>query len=131
MAQPMTGNGGPDHLVFAVNPPPVADPKDTFLVRDLANPSDPRTVRQVSAFLPLSDGRCELVVVGKPGTTGVRYAADGSSFADLPVTDGVGTLVLPSCDGHAHARIAVRVGGAETYRGPVDSTLPGGGVKHG
>ena len=51
---------------------PARDVKDTVLVRDLANPDDPPTMRQVSAFLPLSDGRCELVVVGKPDTTGVR-----------------------------------------------------------
>jgi hypothetical protein len=131
VAQPFVNYEIVPDLVFAVNPLPVKDAKDTFLVRDLANPADPTSVRQASAFLPLSDGRCELVVVGKPGTTGVRYAEDGSSFTDLPVTDGVGTLVLPSCDGHDQARIAVRAGGTETYRGPVDSTLPGGGVKHG
>jgi hypothetical protein len=90
VAQPLVNYEIVPHLVFAVNPPPVGDTSDTFLARDLANPTDPRSVQQVSAFLPLSDGRCGLVVVGKPGTTGVRYAEDGSSFTDLPVTDGSG-----------------------------------------
>ena len=131
IAQPMTGDGRPDHLVFAVNPPPVADTKDTFLVRDLPNPADPKAVMQVSAYLPLSDGRCELVVVGKPGTTAVRYAEDGRTFTDLAVRDGVGSRVLASCDGHAQARISVRRGSKEAYAGPVDSTQPGAGVKRG
>ena len=131
VAQPMTGTGTPKHLVFAVNPPPAGDTSDTFLVRDLANPPYPDRVAQVSAYLPLSDGRCQLVVVGKPGTTAVRYAEDGRAFTDLPVRDGVGTLVLPSCDGHERARLSVRRGGSETYAGPVDSTRPGAGVKRG
>jgi hypothetical protein len=131
IARPSPGAGRPDHLVVAVNPAPIADTSDTFLVRDLPNPADATAVRQVSAYLPLSDGRCELVVVGEPATTAVWYAENGSSYSRLPVAGGVGTLVLPSCAGHGQARIAVRAGRFETYRGPVDSTLPGGGVKQG
>lgn len=132
VAQPFVQGTVQPYLVFAVNPPPTKDTKDTFLVRDLPSPVNREqhhsntVVRQVSALLPLSDGRCELVVVGEPGTTGVRYA--GSA---IPVQDGVGTLVLPSCDGHDGARITVTKGGTMTYAGPIDSTKPGGGVKRG
>ena len=122
VAQPGEGGTGPYHLVFGVTAPDGT----TVLVRDLTNPANVTTVRQVSALLPLSDGRCELVVVGEPGTTGVRYA--GSAIA---VKDGVGTLVLPSCDGHDADRITVTEGGTTTYAGPIDSTKPGGGVKRG
>lgn len=131
IAQPVVAYETPHHLVFAVNPPPRADTGDTFLVRDLPNPAKPKALMQVSAYLPLSDGRCELVVVGKPGTTGIRYAEDGHAFTDLAPRDGVGTRVLASCDDHDAARISVRRGRTEAYAGPVDSTLPGAGVKRG
>jgi len=131
VAQPVIAGDTPHHLVFAVNPPPVADTKDTFLVRDLPNPADPKALMQVSAYLPLSDGRCELVVVGKPGTSAARYAEDGRTYTDLPVRDGVATWLLASCAGHEAARISVRRGGKEAYAGPVDSTRPGAGVKRG
>jgi hypothetical protein len=122
LAQPRATPVDPYSLVFAVTP----RVGTTFLVRDLPNPAEPKTVAQVSAFLPLSDGRCELVVVGRPGTTAVSFGS-----TDLTVTDGVGTLVLPSCSGHDQDRITVRSGGTTTYQGPVDSTRPGGGVKRG
>ena len=102
-----------------------------FLIRDVPVVGDPDALAQVSAFVPLSDGRCQLVVVGKPGTTGVRYAADGTGFATLPVRDGVASRVVDRCDGLGQARISVSRGGTETYRGPVDSTRPGGEVKRG
>jgi hypothetical protein len=128
VVQPVVARETPHHLVFAVNPPGGGS-GDTFLVRDLPNSADPDEIMQVSAYLPLSDGRCELVVVGKPGTTGVRYAEDGRTYTELPVRDGVATRVLASCAGHQAARISVHRGSTGSYTGPVDSTRPGAGVK--
>jgi hypothetical protein len=110
------------HTVFAVNHPPAADTADTFLVRDRQNPADPGMVEQISAFLPLGDGRCELVVVGRPGTTAVHYAESKGGFAPLRTTEGVGRLVLPTCAGHDAARIRVLRGAKVAYEGPVDAT---------
>jgi hypothetical protein len=109
------------HTVFAVNHPPTADTTDTFLVRDRQNPADPGSVEQVSAFLPLGDGRCELVVVGRPGTTTVHYAERGAGFAPLRTVEGVGRLLLASCEGHDAARIRVLRGARLAYEGPVDA----------
>jgi hypothetical protein len=109
------------HTVFAVNRPPLADTTDTFLVRDQQNPPDPDKVEQISAFLPLRDGRCELVVVGRPGTTAIQYGESKAGSAPLPTTEGVGRLVLPTCEGHDAARIRVLRGSRVAYEGPVDA----------
>jgi Sigma-70 region 2 len=108
------------HTVFAVNHPPIAGTGDTFLVRDRRNPSEPGKVEQISAFLPLRDGRCELVVVGRPGTTAVQYAEGGTGFAPLSTTDGVGRLPLATCEGHGAGRIRVLRGTEVAFEGPVD-----------
>jgi hypothetical protein len=108
------------HTVFAVNHPPIADTGDTLLVRDRRNPSEPTNVEQISAFLPLRDGRCELVVVGRPGTTAVQYAEGRTGFASLSTTDGVGRLPLATCEGHGAGRIRVLRGTEVAYEGPVD-----------
>jgi hypothetical protein len=33
-----------------------------------------------------------LIIVGKPGTTSIKYAADGTSFVDEPVQDGISVI---------------------------------------
>ena len=109
------------YTAFAVNHPPTSDTTDTFLVRDRQNPADPGSVEQISAFLPLGDGSCELVVVGRPGTTAVYYAERGAGFAPLRTVEGVGRLVLASCKGHDAARIRVPRGARLAYEGPVDA----------
>lgn len=117
---------------FMVNPP-AKGTDDTFLVRDVDNPPDPDTVHQISAYLPLSNGRCELVVVAAPGTTRITYRPTStSSFTDLsqPQNDGVGRLVVPTCDGHQDAAIQVFAGANRTYEGPIDSTRPNAGPRH-
>ncbi|HZB48533.1 MAG TPA: hypothetical protein VE547_05520 [Mycobacteriales bacterium] len=123
--QPVVAYETPHHLAMAVTPPG----GEVFLVRDLPVIGLPKAVAQVSAYLPLSDGRCQLVVVGKNGTTSIRYAEDGARYVDLPVRDGVATRVVDRCDGHGAARISVTRAGQETYAGMVDSTRPGGGVR--
>jgi hypothetical protein len=117
---------------FMVNPPTTGT-DDTFLVRDVDNPANPATVHQISAYLPLSNGHCELVVVAAPGTTRITYRpTPTSSFADLPQPqhDGVGRIVLATCDGHQDAAIQVYAGTHRTYEGPVDSTRPNAGPRH-
>lgn len=37
-----------------------------------------------------------LIVVGRPGTTGISYAADGTNFTPIDVHDGIGVVKLPN-----------------------------------
>jgi hypothetical protein len=123
IAQPVIPFETPTHLVFAVNPPPVADTEDTFLVRDLPNPANPKALMQVSAYLPLSDGRCELVVVGKPGTTGSGTPRTGVPSPTSPCGTASAAGWWPAATGTS--RRASRCAAARPRRTPGRWTAPG------